>query len=108
MAETTLRPAPTGGALWLMRAFGWRRGRAVAAAYRTRLDPNDATARLILDDLARYCRAGATSFIAGDPHQTAFNEGARDAFLHVIEMIGLRPADFPLDLPGAPDATLET
>lgn len=93
------RAAPKGGALWLMRAFGWRRARSVAAAYRALLDPKDEQARLILDDLARYCRAGSTSFIAGDPHQTAFNEGARDAFLHVIEMIGLQPSDLPLDLP---------
>jgi hypothetical protein len=32
--------------------------------------------------------------VAGDPHQTAFNEGARDVFLHVAEMCGLVPADF--------------
>jgi hypothetical protein len=98
-ATMTARAAPKGGALWLMRAFGWRRARSVAAAYRALLDPQDEQARLILDDLARYCRAGATSFVAGDPHQTAFNEGARDAFLHVVEMIGLRPSDLPLDLP---------
>ena len=70
----------------------------MAAAYR-KLGIRDETARLILDDLARYCRVGATSFVAGDPHQTAFNEGSRDAFLHVIEMIGLSPSDLPLDLP---------
>jgi hypothetical protein len=101
MAETATmrRAAPKGGALWLMRAFGWWRARSVAAAYRALLDPKDEQARLVLDDLARYCRAGATSFVAGDPHQTAFNEGARDAFLHVVEMIGLKPSDLPLDLP---------
>jgi hypothetical protein len=98
-ATTLTHTAPKSGVLWLMRAFGWRQGRTVAAAYRTRLDPRDESARLILDDLARYCRAGATSFVAGDPHQTAFNEGARDAFLHVVEMVGLKPSDFPLDLP---------
>jgi hypothetical protein len=98
-AGVQVRAAPKGGVLWLMRAFGWRRARSVAAAYRRLLDPKDDAARLILDDLARYCRAGATSFVAGDPHQTAFNEGARDAFLHVVEMIGLEPSDLPLDLP---------
>ena len=101
MADATMagHALPKSGALWLMRAFGWRRARSVAAAYRALLDPKDERARCIIDDLARYCRAGATSFVAGDPHQTAFNEGARDAYLHVIEMIGLQPSDLPLDLP---------
>jgi hypothetical protein len=81
------------GALWLARAFGPDRARAVAQAYREKLGARDEAARLILADLARYCRAGQSSFVAGDPHQTAFNEGARDAYLHVAEMIGLGPED---------------
>lgn len=83
------------GVQWLARAFGRARGQGVAASYRATLDPRSETARLVLADLARYCRVGETSFVAGDPHQTAFNEGARDVFLHVAEMIGLRPEDFP-------------
>lgn len=50
--------------------------------------------KLMLRDLAAYCRVGASSFVAGDPHQTAFNEGTRDVFLHVAEMAGVRPEDF--------------
>jgi hypothetical protein len=49
--------------------------------------------RRVLEDLARYCRFGATSFVAGDPHETAFNEGARDVFLHIVEMAGLAPTE---------------
>lgn len=82
------------GVQWLARAFGNARGQSVAASYRTTLDPRFEPARLVLADLARYCRVGETSFVAGDPHQTAFNEGARDVFLHVAEMIGLKPEDF--------------
>jgi len=81
------------GALWLARAFGPAKARAVAAAYREKLGQGDEAARLILADLARYCRAGQSSFVAGDPHQTAFNEGARDAYLHVAEMIGMEAGE---------------
>ncbi len=77
---------------WLFNAHG-RRARPVAAAYRELLATPEG--QLVLRDLAAYCRVGASSFIAGDPHQTAFNEGARDVFLHVAEMAGIRPDDFP-------------
>ncbi|MGD9742292.1 MAG: hypothetical protein AB7V53_06590 [Dongiaceae bacterium] len=81
------------GALWLARAFGPQQAPAVAAAYRDALGPGRDAARLVLADLARYCRVGQSSFVAGDPHQTAFNEGARDVYLHVAEMIGLEPGE---------------
>lgn len=82
------------GVTWLLRLHGARRARRAAEAYRQRLGGDDTVVRLILSDLAHYCRAGQSSFVAGDPHQTAFNEGARDVFLHVAEMCGLVPADF--------------
>lgn len=78
---------------WLMRLHGRARGRRVAAAYRD-IFVDEARARLVLSDLAHYCRVGQSSFIAGDPHQTAFNEGARDVFLHIAEMSGVTPLDF--------------
>ena len=82
------------GVQWLIRAFGRPRGQLVAAAYRELFAPSRPEARRVLSDLARYCRVAHTSFVAGDPHQTAFNEGARDVFLHISEMTGLRPEDF--------------
>lgn len=82
------------GITWLLRLHGGARARRVAEAYRQCLSGDDPLARLILSDLAHYCRAGQSSFVAGDPHQTAFNEGARDVFLHVAEMCGLSPTDF--------------
>lgn len=82
------------GISWLLRLHGARRARRVAAAYRQCLSGDDVLARMVLSDLAHYCRAGQSSFVAGDPHQTAFNEGARDVFLHVAEMCGLGPDDF--------------
>lgn len=82
------------GLRWLLRLHGLRRAQRVAEAYRLQLSPESAAARLILSDLAHYCRVGQSSFAAGDPQATAFNEGARDTFLHVAEMCGLKPADF--------------
>jgi hypothetical protein len=79
------------GLVWLRNAFG-ARGASVASAYRSVFAGPTGDGRRVLEDLARYCRAGATSFVAGDPHQTAFNEGARDVFLHVVELAGLDPA----------------
>ena len=83
------------GIQWLMRLVGPAHAPAVAAAYRDALDPVTPRGRAILADLAHYCRVGQTSFVAGDPHQTAFNEGARDVFLHVVELVGIAPEDFP-------------
>ncbi len=49
------------------------------------------TGKKILKDLALYCKFNETSFIPEDPCATAFNEGARDAFLHILEMLHLDP-----------------
>lgn len=82
------------GLAWLIRLHGLRRARRVAEAYRQLLAPETDSARLVLSDLAQYCRVGRSSFVPGDPYQTAFNEGARDVFLHIAGMSGLAAADF--------------
>lgn len=81
------------GVQWLLNVFGDKKARQLAMDYRDFVagDPG----RRIMADLAQYCRVGHTSFVAGDPHQTAFNEGARDVFLHISELAGLQPDDFP-------------
>jgi hypothetical protein len=83
------------GVQWLLRLFGTERAPYVAEAYRLALAPDNTDGRRILSDLAHYCRVGQSSFVSGDPYQTAFNEGARDVFLHIAEMIDLAPEDFP-------------
>lgn len=80
---------------WLTRAFGPRDRAAVGMAYRNLLGRDNPSGRLIVADMGRYCNVGATSFVPNDPHQTAFNEGQRDAFLHMLQMAGLSPHDFP-------------
>lgn len=47
--------------------------------------------RQILKDLALYCKFNETSFTPEDPYTTAFNEGARDTFLHILEMLHISP-----------------
>ncbi|MCB9949170.1 MAG: hypothetical protein H6842_15315 [Rhodospirillaceae bacterium] len=78
------------GTGWLRRT--WAGGAAdVAAAYRRQLAPDDAAARLVLADLARLCCATQSSVVPGDPQGTAFNEGKRAVWLHVQDMLALRP-----------------
>ena len=81
------------GVKWLIGLFGVERAPEVARAYRQALGKESPEARLVLADLAQYCRVGATSFVPNDPHQTAFNEGARDVYLHVCDRAGWPPAD---------------
>jgi hypothetical protein len=74
----------------------WGDGRAVlraAGAYRDTLGAGSPQARLVLDDLARLCFAATTTFVPGDPVMTAFNEGKRSVFLHILEAAGVKPAD---------------
>jgi len=52
----------------------------------------------LLRDLAEYCNVGSTSFVAGDPYQTAFREGQRDVFNHIAGILELRPDAFPQTL----------
>lgn len=60
-------------------------------------------ARSVLNDLAVKCGAkGAgkgtipTSFVAGDPYQTAFNEGKRYLFHYILHYLNLTHHDFNL------------
>ncbi len=46
-------------------------------------------ARLVLADLARFCRATSTSFTPGDPHTTAMLEGRRETFNRVVGFLHL-------------------
>jgi hypothetical protein len=51
-------------------------------------------AKLILFDLANYCNVLNTSFVGKDPLEMAFNEGARDVFLHILEMAEIDMFEF--------------
>lgn len=85
---------------WLLNSHG-RRARQTAGAYRQMFGSIEG--KTVLRDLALYCNVGHSSFNAGDPHSTAFNEGARDVFLHIAEMSGIEPEDFPTIVKENPD-----
>jgi hypothetical protein len=76
---------------WLLKLWG-KRAPDVAAAYRRRLNPSDADAKLILRDLAAYCNAGQSAAAgARTPHDTAIMAGRQDAFAHIAEMLKINP-----------------
>ena len=61
----------------------------VLSAYR-QLQSSD-FGRIIIEDLARYCNLRNASFDPQSPHSTSFNEGQRDALLHLLEMCQIDP-----------------
>ncbi len=77
------------GLKWLFAVFGQSKSVEATKAWNIVFDMEDEKARLVLKDLSRYCNFTISSFVANDPHQTAFNEGARDVFLHILEMSNL-------------------
>ncbi len=78
---------------WFAQVFPGAQARAVADAYARVFGPEQASpaARLILEDLARYCGLRVSGFVAGAPDQTAFNEGQRDVLLHLLSAAGADP-----------------
>lgn len=81
------------GARWLINIWGREKAERARKAYALAFASDRPEAQAVLRDLAAYCNAANTSFVPNDPHATAFNEGRRDAFNHVVEMLGLAPAD---------------
>lgn len=43
----------------------------------------------VLKDLLHFCKYRDTSFVAGDPNATAFNEGMRRVALRLIKFLNL-------------------
>lgn len=79
---------------WLMNTV--RRpdaAHALILSYRRAFDGDDG--RRVLADLTRYCCAGRSAFVPGDPHQTSFNAGQQDVYWHIAAMLDLTPADLP-------------
>lgn len=79
---------------WLINAWRGRRPpEYVAAAYRSTFTMP--SGRIVLEDLARFCNVGNSTYAAGDPTAMAINEGQRVVFLHIAEMLELKATDFP-------------
>lgn len=87
---------------WLRNAWpseDSREAKVTHGAYRTVFDPQRPEGRRVLEDLAKYCNVQTSGFVPRDPHQTAFNEGQRDVFLHLCGILGVHPVDFVLPNP---------
>ncbi len=63
--------------------------RDLAAAYRRTFPARSP----VLTDLAALCHASQETYVPGDPTATAFNEGRRAVWLHIMRMLGLTDAD---------------
>lgn len=61
------------------------RDREIIAAYGRVF--NSADGEVVLNDLKESCNGNSTSFVAGDPHFTAFKEGQRAAYLGILEIL---------------------
>lgn len=59
-----------------------------ASAYKLVFKPDDRWAKIVLLDLAKFCRAHDTTFDA-DPRQHAVLEGRREVFLRIQRHIHL-------------------
>lgn len=83
-----------GAVEWLVSLFGKKDASSVARAYQDQIDIDTPNGKAIMTDLAWYCNDTHTTFVPGDPYQTALNEGRRDVYLHIKEVLGLSPSDF--------------
>ncbi len=75
---------------WLKNAWGHRSPQeqeGLAKAYRRFVESRDG--QRIVTDLARYTNVLNSSYAPGDAHQTLFNEGQRDVYLHIMSMARL-------------------
>lgn len=43
----------------------------------------------VLKDLVQFCKYRDSTFVAGDPHATAFNEGMRRVALRIIKFLNM-------------------
>ena len=87
---------PLPAALWLLKTYETP-SRAVAVAgcfHRTLTTPDG---ERVLDDLRRYCHIYDTTAAPGrdgvDVHQSLINEGRRQAYLHIVGLLGVSEAD---------------
>ena len=51
------------------------------------------TGQYVLADLAAFCRAMEPAYVAGDPHQTAHNEGQRAVILRIYSFLRMTAGD---------------
>lgn len=61
---------------------------------RALLSYDNAEARVVWGYFARLGHIGATTFVPGDPHASAINEGKRIFTLKIADLVGMSPMNF--------------
>ncbi len=74
---------------WIISVFGKKDAKLALQCWQKTFNKHSLASKYVLKDLATYCNVYQTSHVQEDPTQTAFNEGARDVFLHILEMSNL-------------------
>jgi hypothetical protein len=70
---------------WLRKQYGAVSAqKAVVADYKKRMD-----AGKMLEDLARFCCVYDTTYDPRDPEAIKVNEGKRQVYIHIVEMMSL-------------------
>jgi hypothetical protein len=77
------------GLTWLFLLFGKQKAEDASKAWKSVFNSEDQAVIFVLKDLANYCNFNKSSFVPKDKEQTFFNEGARDVYLHILEMANL-------------------
>jgi hypothetical protein len=67
-----------------------------ARCYQTIFNKENQAARVVLADLARFCRATKPTFCGENTHQSALLEGRREVFLRILENLEITEADLKL------------
>ncbi len=78
---------------WILSVFGKQDATLACQSWQRTFNKHSLSSKYVLKDLASYCNVYSTSYVQEDPYQTAFNEGARDVFLHILEMSNLSVDD---------------
>lgn len=60
-----------------------------SSAYKTVFKENEVAQHIVLEDLARFCRANETCAVPGDRDRSLILEGRREVWLRIQQHLGL-------------------
>lgn len=72
--------------LWLIEHWPYS-GREVSRQYRALTE----TSPHVVSDLAALCFADRSTFVPGDPYQSAFNAGMQEVWHHIRDQLNVDP-----------------
>lgn len=81
------------GLAWIHNLWGKEKATLACNSWKQVFNTDTEEVRDVLVDLATYCNMYNSSFDPNNKEMTVFNEGARDVFLHIMEMLSLKLED---------------